>query len=753
MSDKTQVTSELSRELTLFDITMMGIGMMIGAGVFLGVGNSLFIAGPGGVVLTFTLNGVIALCTALSYAELSSAIPRAGGAYNYARIAFGSGISFLGGWMEWFASTVAGSLYALTFSIYTVRYLQLLGLLNWVPLSTPLQEKAMTIIVAIFFLYINYRGASETGKVGGIITLGQTFSLLLIGAIGIFVAIKDPVRFQNFKPFLPYGWTKLLITMGFTYVAFEGYEVIAQTGDEAIDPKRNIPKAMLYSILLVTITYVSVAFATVASVKTGMPGVVGVPWQWIAQFRERAFGEAISRLMPMGNLVLTLAVIFSSTSALNATIYSATRASYALGRDNMLPTFFAKVSRRRKTPWVALFITGAILIIAATLLPTMDVASSASIMFLLLFFLVNICVIKIRYNRGDELNYGFLMPLFPILPAVAIICQAILAVWLIHMSLVAWILAPLWIISGVVIFRFYSKSHAKATGDEILVLEEEKAPEGDEYRVMVPVSDPKNSIEIVRTAYMLCEAKKARVELLHMVPVPDQVPLTDADKYMLEGREAIVEAMIYLIFLFPISTTIRYCRNIARGILSAVKEKRINMLIMGWHGETRTYGFKLGNTVDPVIERAPCDIVIVKGCCNVQFKRILVPLIGGPNSAFALEVASILAKRDDGEICAYTVDGNKTRFDIEEFIEKNRDKISLPKERLRIKVAEAQKPVNAILKEAENYDLIIVGSTRDPLLYQVVRESIPDIIARRCEKPLIMVKSSGGIRSWIKRWI
>ena len=82
---------------------------------------------------------------------------------------------------------------------------------------------------------------------------------------------------------------------------------------------------------------------------------------------------------------------------------------------------------------------------------------------------------------------------------------------------------------------------------------------------MVSVANPKNSLEIVRTAHMLCEAKKARVELLHMVPVPDQVPLTDADNYMLEGKEAIVEAMLYLVFLFPISTTIRYCRNVARG--------------------------------------------------------------------------------------------------------------------------------------------------------------------------------------------
>lgn len=272
------------------------------------------------------------------------------------------------------------------------------------------------VVIASFFLYINYKGASKTGKIGAFFTLGQTIFLIFIGLAGFIVVLIDPSRLQNLTPYLPHGWSKILITMGFTYVAFEGFEVIAQTGDEAIDPKRNLPKAMLYSVLIVTLIYVAVAFASIVSVKAGTPGVVGSPWEWIGSFKERGFGESISRLMPFGNFLLTLAVIFASISALNATIYSATRASYALGRDRMLPKFFAKISRKNKTPWIALMFTGFIVISVAILLPTMDVASSASIMFLFLFFLVNISVIKIRLNMGDELSYGFIMPFFPWLP-------------------------------------------------------------------------------------------------------------------------------------------------------------------------------------------------------------------------------------------------------------------------------------------------------------------------------------------------
>ena len=213
--------------------------------------------------------------------------------------------------------------------------------------------------------------------------------------------------------------------------------------------------------------------------------------------------------MPYGNFFLTLAVIFASISALNATIFSATRASYALGRDRMMPKIFSYISRKRNTPWVALMFTGLIVICVAVLLPTIDVASSASIMFLFLFFLVNVSVIKIRLHMGDELSYGFIMPFFPWLPIIAIICQGVLAVWLVHMSKIAWIVAPFWILSGVAIYIFYSRSHAIATADEVQVLEEEKEPETAQYHIMVAVANPENAIPMIKTTYSLSEAKDA----------------------------------------------------------------------------------------------------------------------------------------------------------------------------------------------------------------------------------------------------
>ena len=349
----------------------------------------------------------------------------------------------------------------------------------------------------------------------------------------------------------------------------------------------------------------------------------------------------------------------------------------------------------------------------------MDVASSASMMFLTLFFLVNLCVIRVRWNMGDELTYGFVMPFFPVFPIIAIVCQAVLTIWLIHMSWIAWIVVPVWIISGVAIYFLYSKSHVLATEHDITVLEEERAPAGDEYRIMVAVANPKNAIQMVRTTYRLCDATQARVKLLHMVPVPDQVPLTDAEKYMLEGKEAIVEAMLYLEPPFPITTIISYCRNVARGIVSAVREKKIDMLIVGWHGRSRTYGFSLGSTIDPIIERSPCNVVILKGGGNQRFKRILIPVAGGPNGGFALEIASMLVDKEEGMINAFTVVTDKEKFDIVGFVSEHKERLQIPSEQVSMKAVNATNVIETILKEAEDYDLVVIGCTRKSFLYQV----------------------------------
>ncbi|MBI9017916.1 MAG: amino acid permease [Phycisphaerae bacterium] len=742
---------------------MMGLGMMIGAGVFIGMGYSIGKVGPGGLVLTFTMNGLLALFTAFSFAELSSAIPQAGGAYNYARIGFGKPASFIAGWMEWFASSVAGAMYAIVFSIYTVDFCDTCSWLDWLPVETDTAVKILAVTTAILFIYINFRGASETGKIGAIITMGQTLFVLTIGVFGIIAISKDPSRLHNFQPFMPEGWGKLLMTMGVVYVAFEGYEVIAQAGDEAIEPRKNLPKAMLFSVLIVTVIYFFVSVATVVSVKAGSGFLEGMePYKWIGLDEEKGFRKAIPHILPYGHFILTLAVIFSSTSALNATIFSATRASYALGRDKMLPPIFARIHSVKKTPFMALIATAILILTIIISLDAIKVATCASLMFLFLFFLVNLSAIKIRRNMADELTYGFLMPLFPLFPILAIICQFFLAFGLFtHVEKEALIITPLWIFIGLLFYIFYSKSHAITTEDEILILEETEYDREAEnkYPVMVAVANPANAQSLLNGTYRLCGAKDARIELIHMIEVPDQISLHDAELYTQPGKETLIDAMNHLQKDFPIATTLRYCRNHARGIVSALRQKKTKMLVMGWHGQHNKGLFNIGSTIDPIIEQSPCCIVILKDCTSDKiFKNVLVPVAGGPNSDFAVEVAAMLNKLEqdkDTSITLLNIDTGsaKHKFETQKFLEKQLKQLDINPDRINTKTIKSKNPVNAILTESLKYDLIVMGTTNKPMIAQYAKQSIPEQVAIQCTKPIAIVKSGKGVRVKIKRWI
>jgi nucleotide-binding universal stress UspA family protein len=174
---------------------------------------------------------------------------------------------------------------------------------------------------------------------------------------------------------------------------------------------------------------------------------------------------------------------------------------------------------------------------------------------------------------------------------------------------------------------------------------------------------------------------------------------------------------------------------------------------MGWHGKPRHHAFRLGSTVDAIIERAPCNVVILKDCGNRSFKRILVPLGDGPNKIFALEVASILAEKDNSEIVAFRVNDGNGKDDIVQDNKHLAEQTQIYFDRIQTKHVTASNIVEAILEEAQAYDLLIIGSSQDPIIHKVTKESISYSVAERYQKSLIIVKASTGIRSWIKRWL
>ena len=737
----------LSRELNLFHLTMMGVGMMIGAGAVIGMGMSVGLAGPGGTLVAFALDGLVALFTAMAYAEMSSAVPKAGSIYNFARIAVGRATGFSAGWMAWFASAVAGSFYAVILAEYSVELLSRLGLLGWLPLGEYWSVRLVAIVCTAGFALINYRGVSSTGKTASLLTVGQTLTLVFIGVFGLVLFLLDPARLANFKPFLPRGWSGIFVCMGVEYIAFEGYEVIAEAGDEAIDPRRNLPKAILYSVIIVTATYVLVAFGLIA----GVHGVDVPAWQWLAGFGEQGFGEALVMLfpqrllIPLGTYIAFLTVMFAATSALNATIFSAARVSYALGRDRMLPPVFGRISAKRSTPHVALA-ASSLLVAAGIFLPITDLASAASIMFLFLFLLANVCVLLMRRNLGEEMQYGYLMPLFPLIPLVAIVLQLVLAIFIVNVSWLAWVIGPGWIAAGLVIYALYARKRALPIREEIFAVEDAASPADGRYRILVPVVDADQALPLVPAMRRLAEATDGTVQLIHLVSVPEQVPLSDAPLYAAPGTEAAVEVGLYLTARRLAGSRVLYCHDPGRGILYQARAGGADLILLGWRGGAPAAGRLFGSTLDRVLSRASCDVAVIRPGTRTQYVNVLVPVAGGPNSDLALRIAGMLANETLGTVTVLHVRTRRSRpLDIAALITDACRGASLPCERYSGKVAVGDDPRAIILREARAADLVVLGAT-EGRFRQLLTASLPADIARSCDQPLVVVRSAGRHR-------
>ncbi len=447
--------SMLVRDLTEFDVTMVGVGAMIGAGIFVLTGIAAGIAGPA-LMLAFLFNGFLIFLTAAAYAELGSAVPEAGGEYLWIKSAFGGYQAFMGGWMSWFAHVVAGSLYALGFGSYFVFLLIDNHLLDG-KFFDPASKLVATIIILVFAT-INFIGTSETGKVGNIITIMKVIVIglfIISGLWVIFLHFND--RLSHYEPFFPRGFESVFMAMGFTFIAFEGHEIIVQTGEEVENPQTSIPRAIFKALMIVIPIYVLVAFTALGAIVTEN-GIT--PWEFLENAGELGLAEAAKQFMPLGATLLLLAGLISTLSALNATTFSSARMSFVMGREKLLPQRFGEVNEWSRTPHVAIFASAFLMFLIAAFLPIKTVAAAADLMFLLLFLQANRSLLRIRKNYGDKLTFGYQTPFFPLFPILAIIGKLFIMIFLLLIEPIAVGGTVIWLLLGTILWLVYSKRNA-----------------------------------------------------------------------------------------------------------------------------------------------------------------------------------------------------------------------------------------------------------------------------------------------------
>ncbi len=737
----------LSRDLRLVDITLIGVGAMIGAGIFVLTGIAAGVAGPA-LILSFALNGIVTIFTAMVYAELGSAIPEAGGGYLWVREGLPGPNSFLAGWMSWFAHAVAGSLYALGFGAYVALVLSEFHV-SIFGLEGELVHKALAVLIILAFLYINFRGASETGLAGNIVTILKVVVLLIFVGAGIWAIIEHPHYLNKFQNFTPKGFGGILTAMGLTFIAFEGYEIIAQSGEEVKSPRKNIPRAVFLSLAIVVPIYILVAFVSIGAVT---PDANIPTFEWLGIHAELGIAEAARQFMPFGTVLLLIGGILSTMSALNATTYSSTRVSFAMGRDKNLPDAFAHIHPRRRTPHKALLFSGALIIFMAVVIPIQDVAAAADIMFLLLFLQVNIAVIVIRRKYGDRLKYGYLMPFFPIVPIIGIITKLFLAVFMFDYSPIAWYFSVAWIGAGSLLYHWYAKPRSYQKKQSKVVVREEAVHDADEprFKILVPLANPSSLPILLPPAISAARKQNGLVILLHVVVVPDQLPVSAGSRYIEKSRDLIKEAVRIIEGQgVPVNVLIRVSHRAAQAIAESVTEQGVNLLIMGWRGRSRARQTAVGSNIDRILTEVNCDTLILQQNGVPPFDKILVPIADPTQTASALYQARLLARDNGAQIVVLhahhpnledSVRANLQsgiQREIDDFVKQN----GFEQLRVELRLIKSSNPVRTIIQVANDFSCVVLGATRDSWLKRKFFSTKMSRIARKIQPPLALVRS------------
>ncbi len=720
---------------------------MIGAGIFVLTGIAAGVAGPA-VIIAFLLNGLIALFTASAYAELGSSIPEAGGGYLWVKESLPQPSGFLSGWMSWMAHSVACSLYAVGFGAYLGELLSYLGLS--LPVPPDILKKLLAVLIITGFSYINYRGAKETGRAGNIITILKILILFIFILLGMGVIIREPVRLGQLVPFFPKGFMGILTAMGLTYIAFEGYEIIAQSGEEIIDPKKNIPKAIFYSLIIVVPIYILVAFVALCVVNPGSM----TAWNFLAFKKETAMVEAARHISTWGSAMLLTGGLLSTISALNATIYSSSRVAFAMGRDYNLPEIFSHVHRRFKTPSGSLITSSLLIILMSILLPIEDIASSADIMFLFLFIFVNIALIHIRRRESKRLT-GYRAPLFPLFPVMGIVTQTVLVIVMFAYSPKSFFMTLAWIGIGLSIYYGYSRLKEKeVVGPRVIVEDKELAYK--DYRLVVGIEDKKEVLSLMKIATALASANDGEIFLTHIISLPPQTPLKEGKRFIEERRKMLKSAeRLGEKEGIPVSFNIRASHSISLGILDSTHEYKANTLLLG-SGEIKRRGRTPGRILDPILQEAPCDVGIMKIANHLdRIKKILVPIAGGPNARLAFQWAAWIAKQNRGRLTLLYVAPDEARIDTaRDILNEIRDGGDYEDKRIKDNILVGRDPFKAILDEAEGYDLILVGATRKGVYERIRFGTISRKLFHSSPVSILVVKRfEGRVISWLRRFI
>lgn len=373
--------------LTLKEVIAMGVGGMVGGGIFSVLGLAIAQAGHAAPV-AFALCGVIALLTGLSYARLGAAFRSDGGSFTYLEHAFRHpNISGFGGWLLLVGYIGTMALYAYTFGVYGS------AMLGGGGTHGPGMHHLLETLILLSFLGVNLYGVKASGSSELIIVTIKMLILFLFGGIGLFYAKPD-----HLLPVFNQGYGGVIMGAALIFVAYEGFELIPNAANEMVDPEHNLRRGILWSIAITIVVYVLVSLVAVGNL---------LPDE-IIRYKEYALAVAAKPFLGQaGFQLIGLAALFSTASAINATMFGTARLGMVMATEKALPMVFAFRRKQNNIPWVSLLVITGLTVAFVNLANLTIISSFASSTFLLIFAAINLSAFRLRLR----IHAGKIIPL------------------------------------------------------------------------------------------------------------------------------------------------------------------------------------------------------------------------------------------------------------------------------------------------------------------------------------------------------
>src|SRR3982750_1114407 len=491
-------TSELKRSLGPWNLVFLGIGCIIGAGIFVRTGNAAALhAGPA-VLISYAIAGIICAFAGLVYAELASALPVSGSAYTYSYATVGEVAAWVMGALLLLEYGLAASVVAVGWSGYVVSLLADFGLhipaaltgptghhlqkggvdvlVNGAPVVYAFNLPAFLVCVALALLLVI--GVSESAKFNNVIVAIKVTVLTAFILVGGFILLKNlPAYTPNWHPFIPeptgakgeFGWSGILRAASIVFFAYIGFEAVSTAGQEAKNPGKDMPFGIIGSLLACTVIYilVSIVLTLVVNYKSlNVPDPVAVAvdafgpqWAWFAK-------------------TIKVGAIIGLTSVVLVLMYAQTRIFYTMARDGLLPKIFSTVHQKFRTPWINTIVVGFITACAAGFFDINTLGDMTSVGTLAAFGIVCLTVIWLRRTHPD-IPRGYRVPLYPVLPALGILSCFALIFTVQNRVLIFF---PWYVLAAIVLYFVYGMRNSElakgsyATGEGDFPLFPEDAP-------------------------------------------------------------------------------------------------------------------------------------------------------------------------------------------------------------------------------------------------------------------------------------